>query len=111
MIKKVKHKKNKFLYGIQEEFLCFYLKKVLLVGGYKYRKISKDWIKDEKDGRFHFTQSIKKEGVLNLHYDTWGETCDHYSIPMPFKVTKELKRLSAIDHSLKNKYAKPKRVE
>ncbi len=54
----------------------------------------KDWIREDKEGRFHLKKVAT--GEWKLHYDTWGDECNHYSIPMPFKVNKEIVRLKGI---------------
>lgn len=105
MIEKVKHKKLTERFGFQRKTSAFKnLPKVFSIGGYNFRKIPNDWIKEDRDGRFHFTKSQKAGGIWNLHYDVFGEGCSHYSIHMPYKITMELNRLSIIAKNLKQKY-------
>lgn len=107
MIQKVKHKPLRERYGLEKKTMPFkYVKKVLIVAGYRYREKSDDYIRIEDQGRFHFVKSTNKINVWNLHYDTYGEECDHYCIPMPYKVTKELNRIGMVGKRLKEKYIK-----
>lgn len=103
MIEKVKRRKRPPIRTIiVKDQLPHNLWGLLKVAGYNYRPVPHDWIRqDKKEGRFH----IKKigSGEFQLHYDIYGETCDHYSIPMPWKCARERQRLWAIAKNLSRK--------
>ncbi len=102
MIKKVSTNKKppKRILSEKEFERLFFIS--LRVAGYKKRYAPmKDWVKREPDGRFHLVQF--KKGLWEMHFDTDGIDCDHYSIRMPYKVTKELVRIIGINNSLKVK--------
>lgn len=105
MIKKVKGNRRRLHRNtwIDEDTLPVNLWYVLKLAGYKYRLNIKDWIKIDKEGRFHIKEI---EGLHSLHYDIYGEECDHYSIPMPFKCSKEKRRIVSIAKSLSIKKEK-----
>ncbi len=105
MIKKVSQKKHHSFRVIDENFLSTSIYQTMLVAGYTRRNAPmSDWLREEREGRFHLKKFERKK--WELHYDLYGEDCDHYSIRMPYKCTKEVMRITSISRSLKLKHQK-----
>ena len=84
---------------INEEYVPHDLLHALKVAGYiKRPPPMNDWIRKERDGRYHIKRVAR--GKFVLHFDTYGETCDHYTIPMPYKCHKEKGRIKGIAKNL-----------